>query len=85
MPVQVQRGWIYSTTRLLYSVKKSRAGCTGASGPVWTEAENSPTPEFVLRSDVRIASRHTDWAIAAVTRDVIIESIAGVVGCMFDL
>jgi len=40
--------------------KKSRADCTGALGPVWTGAEDSPTSEFDPRSAVRIASRHTD-------------------------
>ena len=40
--------------------KKSRADCTGASGPVWKEAEDSPTPEFDPSSDVLIASHHTD-------------------------
>jgi len=40
---------------------------------VWTGVEYSPAPEFEPRSAVRIASRHTDWATVASTRDVVVK------------
>ena len=40
------------------------------SGPVWTDAENlAPPPGFDPRTVQPVASRYTDWAIAASTRE----------------
>ena len=36
-----------------------------APGPVWTGAENLAPPEFDPRTAHLVASRYTDWAIAA--------------------
>jgi hypothetical protein len=32
-----------------------------ASGPVWTGAENLPSPEFELRTIYPVTSHYTDW------------------------
>jgi hypothetical protein len=42
-----------------------------ASGPVWTGAEHSPPPlGFDPRTVQPVASRHTDWAIAALKNTI---------------
>ena len=70
--VAVILGWVLSTTpRTLYPGKHSLPTVQEAgweSGPVRTDTKFSAAPVFKPRTIQLIASRHTDWVIAAAYR-----------------
>jgi hypothetical protein len=61
-------GWVVNATpRPLYPRERDQVPIVQeagwAPGPIWTGAENLPTPPFDPRTVQPVASRYTDWAV----------------------